>query len=143
MNNEMQRNRRNLLKACGAVAGSMMVPALLAPVSAALHAAERPSQPAQPERDEFILRGGYVLTMDSSLGEFPVGDVHVKGGAIVAVAARVDLPNVRIIDASRTIVMPGFVDASTHVDEPVARLPARRRSDLRLFPEQRPVPVPS
>ncbi len=118
MNNEMQRNRRNLLKACGAVAGSMMVPALLAPVSAASHAAERPSQPAQPaqpERDEFILRGGYVLTMDPALGEFPVGDVHVKGGAIVAVAARIDLPNVRIIDASRTIVMPGFVDTHQHM----------------------------
>ncbi|GAB3625977.1 amidohydrolase family protein [Pandoraea terrae] len=61
------------------------------------------------------MRGGYVLTMDPALGEFPVGDVHVKHGEIVAVGARLDVPKVRIVDASNMIVMPGFVDTHQHL----------------------------
>src|SRR2546428_10203470 len=37
-----------------------------------------------PARGEFIIRGGYVMTMDPTLGDIARGDVHVKNGAIVA-----------------------------------------------------------
>lgn len=68
-----------------------------------------------PERGEFILRGGHVLTMDPALGEFPAGDVHVKNGEIVAVGSRLSVRGARIIDARNMIVMPGFVDTHQHL----------------------------
>jgi hypothetical protein len=38
-----------------------------------------------PARDEFVVRSGYVLTMDGGLGDLPTGDVHVRHGQIMAV----------------------------------------------------------
>ena len=40
-----------------------------------------------PARGEFVIRSGYVMTMDPTLGDIARGDVHVKNGAIVAVGA--------------------------------------------------------
>jgi 5-methylthioadenosine/S-adenosylhomocysteine deaminase len=47
---------------------------------------------APPARGEFVIRGAHVLSMDSAVGDLPVGDVHVRNGAIVAVAASVPAP---------------------------------------------------
>lgn len=118
MKDEIQQGRRDLLKLCGALAGSTVAPALLAPVSGIASAADPRKATSN---DEYILRGGYVLTMDSSLGELPSGDVHVKAGRIVAVAPRIDMRDVRIVDASRKIVMPGFVDTHQHLWTSVLR----------------------
>ena len=70
---------------------------------------------AQPARGEYVLRGGHVLTMDESLGDFPAGDVHVRDGAIVAVGAAINAPGAQIIEARDMIVMPGFVDTHWHL----------------------------
>jgi 5-methylthioadenosine/S-adenosylhomocysteine deaminase len=64
--------------------------------------------------DEFVVRGGYVLTMDPALGDLPVGDVHVRDGEIVAVGPAVDADCARL-DASGTVVMPGLVDTHWHM----------------------------
>ena len=40
-----------------------------------------------PARGEFVVRGAHVLSMDDTIGDLPSGDVHVRDGAIVAVAA--------------------------------------------------------
>ena len=45
-----------------------------------------------PARGEFVIRGANVLSMDERVGDFPVGDVHVRDGAIVAVGASVTAP---------------------------------------------------
>jgi 5-methylthioadenosine/S-adenosylhomocysteine deaminase len=52
------------------------------------------AQPAAtlPARGEFVVRGAHVLTLDSGLGDLPSGDVHVRSGAIVAVASRYRRP---------------------------------------------------
>jgi 5-methylthioadenosine/S-adenosylhomocysteine deaminase len=68
-----------------------------------------------PPKGEFVFRGGHVLSMDRNLGDLPVADVHVKGGSIVAVGKDLRLPGVFAIDARDTIVMPGFVDAHSHL----------------------------
>ncbi len=70
---------------------------------------------ALPARGEYVLRGGHVLTMDSGLGDFPAGDVHVRDGAIVAVGAAIDAPGAQVIEARDMIVMPGFVDTHWHL----------------------------
>lgn len=68
-----------------------------------------------PDRGEYVLRGGQVLTMDSGVADLPSGDVHIRDGAIIAVATNVDAPGAQIIDARDMIVMPGFVDTHWHL----------------------------
>ena len=52
-----------------------------------------------PTRGEFIVRGGHVLTMDPVLGDLPVGDVHVRDGAIVAVGTNSQRPRPKLSTA--------------------------------------------
>ena len=68
-----------------------------------------------PPQDEYLIRGGYILSMDEEVGELDRGDVHVKDGAIVAVASEVSAPDAEVIDAYGMIVMPGFIDTHWHM----------------------------
>jgi cytosine/adenosine deaminase-related metal-dependent hydrolase len=68
-----------------------------------------------PPRGEFVIRGANVLTMDAGLGDFAAGDVHVREGAIVAVAPRIEAGNVQIVAGQGMICMPGFVDTHWHL----------------------------
>ena len=52
--------------------------------------------------------------MDDAVGDLPSGDVHVRDGAIVAVAANVNAPGAQVIDGKGMICMPGFVDTHWH-----------------------------
>jgi 5-methylthioadenosine/S-adenosylhomocysteine deaminase len=70
---------------------------------------------ALPPRGEFVIRGATVLTMDPGIGDFAVGDVHVREGAIAAVAPRVEPANAQVIDGGGMICMPGFVDTHWHL----------------------------
>jgi 5-methylthioadenosine/S-adenosylhomocysteine deaminase len=67
-----------------------------------------------PARGEFVVRGAQVLSMDDKIGDLPVGDVHVRNGDIVAVAANVSAPSAQAIDGKGMICMPGFVDTHWH-----------------------------
>jgi 5-methylthioadenosine/S-adenosylhomocysteine deaminase len=68
-----------------------------------------------PGRGEFVIRGGYLLTMDADLGDIPEGDVHVRQGEIVAVGPDLHAPGAEVIDGRTMIVMPGFVDTHWHM----------------------------
>ena len=61
-----------------------------------------------------VIRGGYVITMDSA-GDIARGDVHVRDGAIAAVGENLDVPGAEVIDAVGKIVAPGFVDTHWHM----------------------------
>lgn len=67
-----------------------------------------------PARGEFVVRGAHILSMDDKIGDFPAGDVHVRNGAIVAVAASVNAPGAQTIEGKGMICMPGFVDTHWH-----------------------------
>lgn len=97
--------RRDFMKAALAVGA-------LAPVAA--RAQNTPPAPAAQPR-EFVIRGGHVLTMDSTGRDLESGDVHVRDGAIVAVGQSIAAPGVQVIDARDMIVMPGFVDTHWHL----------------------------
>jgi cytosine/adenosine deaminase-related metal-dependent hydrolase len=60
-----------------------------------------------------LLKGGVVLTMDPRLGDFEKADVLIEGSKIAAVG-----PDLRataeVVDASKMIVLPGFVDTHRH-----------------------------
>jgi 5-methylthioadenosine/S-adenosylhomocysteine deaminase len=64
--------------------------------------------------NEFVVQGGYVLTMDPALGDLPGGGVHVRDGEIVAVGPAPD-PDCPRIDATGTVVMLGLVDTHWHL----------------------------
>jgi cytosine/adenosine deaminase-related metal-dependent hydrolase len=73
-------------------------------------------QPVAPAQRVF-LKGGTILSMDQKVGDFVSGDLLIEGKKIVAIAASGQLkapPNAQVIDASNTIVIPGFVDAHRH-----------------------------
>ena len=64
--------------------------------------------------ERLLLRGGYVLSMDETVGELPAGDVLIEDGAIAAVEASIDAEDAELVDVSGHVVMPGFVDTHRH-----------------------------
>src|SRR5688572_29596354 len=75
------------------------------------------SQAAQPggaATRRTLLKGGCVLSLDPKVGDFESADVLIEGNLIREVG-----PNITaaadVIDASRMIVMPGFVDTNRHM----------------------------
>ena len=67
------------------------------------------------DRDEFVIRGANILSMDASIGDFVRGDVHVRNGVIVAIAKEINAPGVKVMDANGMICMPGFVETHWHL----------------------------
>src|SRR5436190_774627 len=62
-----------------------------------------------------LIKGGYVLTLDPSLGDMANTDVLIDGDLISAVGHNLTAgPNANVIDGRRRIVMPGFVDTHRH-----------------------------
>lgn len=78
--------------------------------SAAVAAAEDPV---------WLVTGGTVMAVDEAFTAIPDGAVAVRGSRIEAVGAAADLaarfPDARRLDATGRIVMPGLVNAHTHV----------------------------
>ncbi len=69
--------------------------------------------PAPNQR--ILLKGGTIVSMDPKVGDFVKGDVLIEGKKIVNVAGEIKAPaQAQVIDASNTIVIPGFVDAHRH-----------------------------
>lgn len=68
-----------------------------------------------PRRGELLIRGATVLTMDSAVPDLAAGDVHVREGAIVAVAPTIEASAAQVIDGGGMICMPGFVDTHFHL----------------------------
>jgi 5-methylthioadenosine/S-adenosylhomocysteine deaminase len=61
-----------------------------------------------------VIRNGFVVSMDAKVGDFPRGDVLVEDGKIVAVGRGIEASGAAEVDASGTIVIPGFVDTHRH-----------------------------
>jgi 5-methylthioadenosine/S-adenosylhomocysteine deaminase len=92
-------------------------------VGAAL-AATSLGAPVSPDPNRrILLKGGTILSMDPAVGDFVQGDILIQGKKIAAVGANVKLsgPAPRVIDASNTILIPGFIDCHRHSWEGVLR----------------------
>jgi 5-methylthioadenosine/S-adenosylhomocysteine deaminase len=125
MRNKDQRpgvSRRGLLKTGAALAAAAAVPLL----ERNSDAAQRPNvedagtldriwrQSAAPGQ-AILLKGGTIVSMDPSVGDLVKGDLLIQGKKIAAVGADLKAPaQAQVIDASNTILIPGFVDAHRH-----------------------------
>jgi dihydropyrimidinase len=61
-----------------------------------------------------VIRGGTVVTAAASTP----ADVLVEDGRITALGAELPVEGAEVIDATDRLVMPGFIDAHTHLDMP-------------------------
>jgi 5-methylthioadenosine/S-adenosylhomocysteine deaminase len=108
-------SRRQFLctTAAGAVASSGIAGVLTTGASVRTAQAQQPAvtTPGRP----ILLKGGCVLSLDRSVGDFEQADVLIEGKRISAVRPGIEAPNAEVIDASNTIVMPGFVDTHRHM----------------------------
>jgi cytosine/adenosine deaminase-related metal-dependent hydrolase/ribose/xylose/arabinose/galactoside ABC-type transport system permease subunit len=71
--------------------------------------------------DRKLVTGGSLLTMDGGPPDFTIGDVLIEGDRIVEVGTGLAAADAEVIDASGTIVMPGFVDTHRHIWEGLLR----------------------
>jgi 5-methylthioadenosine/S-adenosylhomocysteine deaminase len=108
----MKLSRRRLMRAAAALAAALTPRRLSAQPAARTAAASRA---ALPPRDEFVIRGATVLTMDPAVPDLAGGDVHVRDGAIIAVAPKIDAATAQVIDGAGMICMPGFIDTHFHM----------------------------
>ena len=67
--------------------------------------------------NEILLQGGYVLSMDNDIGDLASGDVLIRDGQIIEIAASIEAPQAQIIDATGMVIMPGFVETHWHMWE--------------------------
>jgi len=68
-----------------------------------------------------LLKNGCVLSLDSKVRNFHQADVLIEGTKIAAVGPNLSAADAELIDASNTIVMPGFIDTHRHVWEGILR----------------------
>ena len=64
--------------------------------------------------DKVLLKGGCVLTLGSKPGNLPTGDVLIEGSVIAEVGVGLRARGAEQVDATDTIIMPGFVDTHRH-----------------------------
>ena len=85
------------------------------------------------EQTDLLLTNASVLTMDEQLQRFEPGAVAIRGDSILAVGLESDLlaqfPNAQVLDCGGKLLMPGMVNAHTHVPMTLMRGLA---DDLRL-----------
>lgn len=81
----------------------------------AVHASSTAVDPAQ----RLLIRGGAVLSMDDTVGDFAAGDVLIVGDRIAEVGANLTATDAVVIDATHRIIMPGFCDPHIHCWEGV------------------------
>ena len=62
-----------------------------------------------------LIRGGTVLSLDRAVGNVVGADVLIEDGLISEVGPSLRSRNAEVVDATDTIVMPGFVDAHRHL----------------------------
>ncbi|MBJ7330371.1 MAG: amidohydrolase family protein [Solirubrobacteraceae bacterium] len=73
----------------------------------------RPTNPGR--RGHYLLKGGAVVSVDPAIGTQANLDVLIKDGVIVGVGTGLRAYGAEVIDASKMIVMPGFVETHYHM----------------------------
>lgn len=72
-----------------------------------------------PQR--LLIRGGFLVTMEPSLGDLVNTDILVSDGKIVQIAQDIQAADAAVIDASQKVVIPGLIDTHRHTWQSVLR----------------------
>lgn len=64
--------------------------------------------------NRMLIKGGNVVTMDPTLGDLPGADILIEDGRIAAVGHNLAASDAETVDASRMIVLPGFINGHLH-----------------------------
>jgi cytosine/adenosine deaminase-related metal-dependent hydrolase len=116
-----QYGRRDFLKASTATAAAAAGASLFSARPArADNGGDAPQDSGRPGR-RYIIRGGSVMSMDPTVGDFAQADVLVEGKKIVAIGPNLHAGGAGEIDARGRIVMPGFIDTHHHQFETALR----------------------
>lgn len=79
-------------------------------------------QPGLPRRQEVVLRGACILTMDQTIGDLSSGDIRIVDGVIEDVGTVETVgPDALELDMRDRVVLPGFVDTHWHLWSSVLR----------------------
>src|ERR1041385_8645665 len=111
-------SRRQFL--CTTAAGVAAAPVLASGVIGPAEAARRAQVSNQAGRP-ILIKGGCVLSLDRTVGDFEQADVLVRGSKIAEVRPNISAPDAEVIDASKAIVMPGFADSHRHMEQGILR----------------------
>ena len=106
-------SRRSFLKSAAATGAIAAAGFGLFAARPALAHDDPPEGTGQPNR-RYVIRNGYVMSMDPQVGNFVRGDVLVHGKKILAVGPNLHAGNAAEIDARGRVVMPGFIDTHHH-----------------------------
>jgi 5-methylthioadenosine/S-adenosylhomocysteine deaminase len=68
---------------------------------------------ASAPNQRLLVKGGTIVSLDPKVGDLVKGDILIEGRKIVNIAPEIRA-QAQVIDASNTIVIPGFVDAHRH-----------------------------
>ena len=110
----MARRRDFLKSGAAGLAAAIMSP------DGPANAAQAGSTIRSGGNNRILLKGGTVLTLDRTLGDFETADVLIEGAKIAAVGRNLKA-EAQTIDASNMIVMPGFIDTHHHQYETILR----------------------
>ena len=93
---------------------ALRVCALVVLLSAVLFAQEQNSAPPAAPAQDVVIKNGTILTVTH--GRIEGGSVLIHNGKIAAVGKTVDAPaDAKVIDATGKFVMPGIIDAHSHL----------------------------
>src|SRR6266404_3419382 len=101
----MEGTRRDFLKMSAAFAAGITAP----------------PQARRDSKRRILLKGGTIVSMDPKVGDFVKGDLMIQGKKIASVGMNLSASGAEVIDASETILIPGFVDCHRHSWEGVLR----------------------
>src|SRR3954463_9650569 len=95
--------------------------AFLAACAAALMACIAGAQAQPGGAFDLVIKNGRIV--DGTGSPWYRGDIAVRGDTIARIAARIDAPAARTIDAAGKVVAPGFIDLHTHARRGIFQVP--------------------
>jgi cytosine/adenosine deaminase-related metal-dependent hydrolase len=115
--NTVGRSRRGFLKTgLGLVGGAAMAPAVssVSAQSGALDAVrDRIERETRDPKGRVLLKGATIISMDPKVGNLARGDLLLEGKKIVDIKPEISA-TAAVLDASGTIMIPGFGDTHRH-----------------------------
>ncbi|HJR92896.1 MAG TPA: amidohydrolase family protein, partial [Acidimicrobiia bacterium] len=71
--------------------------------------------PERPERGDYLIDGGVIVSVDPDIGILDRGQIRVRDGEILEVGTDLVADGAERIDASGMLIMPGLIESHFHM----------------------------